>query len=212
MFSIVVIFEETTLFLGSNISVFSLLLNHNYGDVLTQLFCLVPLVYIVISVNFALFEVKLQGKYGLYKNNHTESSSLIYSACFMARLIPVISYNFLLMINVQNTSFIKSINLFNILPYSGEVYSRYLPVLLIVFCILNAFNAYNKIVKFLGIKQFAFAEILNSEKKVEGKAIIAKERVIRERKTRHEYLNSKKWLSSSHLTIEESFSIVNSNP
>ena len=177
---------ESTLYASNPSNVFILIFKYDYGSVGTEVICLIPLLYIVFSTGTSLFELKLQGKYGLYKNNHTQPSSLIYCSYFMARLIPVLSYNFLLLLDVKNTEFLKVMNVLNIIPYFGDNYSKYFPLFIAVFCSLNIFNVYNKLMKSIGLSQFTFAEVLDPTKKSQGKAIIAKARIIRERIARQD--------------------------
>ena len=186
--SLLIILGESTLYTNSPSNVFPMVFNHNYGEFGTQALCLIPLVYIVFSTNSSMFELKLQKIYGFYKK-HTQSPSLIYSACFMARLIPVLSYNFLILLNVKGSEFGKVISALNIIPYFGEQYSLYFPILIGIVCVLNAFNVYNKIVKAIGLERFMFAEVLDEGDAVRGRAIVAKDRLVKERELRESKRN-----------------------
>lgn len=153
-----------------------------------------------------MFQLKAQGKYGMYKK-HTQNASLIYSACFMSRIIPVICYNFLLLFKVENSEYSNVIDSLDIIPYLGEEYSRYLPILIGVVCISNVFNVYNRFMKAVGLENFTFEEVLNKKNKIQGKALLAKARTEKEREVRQKKNLSHVKSISVIDDFEESFSI-----
>lgn len=203
-----IVFGETTLYLDYKINPLALMLENQYGPLTQQILCMIPLVYLVFSNYIPLFQIKFQGAYGLYKNNHTHPSSLTFSAYFMARLITVVTFNFLQLINVNNTQFDKAMNIFESTPYMAKQYFKYFPIVLVLLCVLNAFNVYNKIVYAIGLKQFMYSDILDPMRKSEGKAMLAKERMNKEREIRHSGLERSKSKSYSLIPdFEEDFSL-----
>lgn len=188
--SLCILYGESTIFVNSEISPIQFMFDKNYGEFGTQIICLIPLTYIVLSTSIPIFEVKFQSSYGLYWHNHTQPASLLYSACFLARLMPVIGYNFLLLAKVKHTEFSSVMNVLAVVPYIGEQYFSYFPIVLALFCLLNLFNVFNKIVAYIGLSQFAFSEMLDPKRKVEGKALLAKARLEKERKIRYESVSN----------------------
>jgi hypothetical protein len=182
--SLAVVWGESTLFIDATISVFPLILQYDYNEIDTQLLCLCPFIYIVLSSYIPLFQLKLKGRYGLYNNNHTDPANLIWSACFMARLIPALSYNFLLLTKVEGTQFRSVMKVVDLVPYLGLSFAEFFPLLLIIFCLLNAFNVHTRLFTALGLAQLTFTEALDKERIVEGKSLIAKARLVKEKQVR----------------------------
>ena len=184
LMSLAVVVGESTLFIDATVSVFPLVLEYRFGEVETQILCLVPLLYIVFSTYVPLFQLKLQGRYGLYSHNHTDPGNMIWSACFMARLIPALSYNFLLLLKVKDTQFVTVMKVVNLVPIIGLQFAEFFPLLLIVLCLLNGFDVHNKIVNCAGLTQFSFTEHLDPGRIVEGQTLLAQARLDRERALR----------------------------
>ena len=182
LLSLAVVVGESTLFIDQTVSVFPLIFQYQYGEVETQLLCLVPLLYIVFSTYVPLFQLKLQGRSGLYSNNHTDPANLIWSACFMARLIPALSFNFLLLVKVKDTQFSTVMKVVNLVPIIGLGFAEFFPLLLILFCMLNAFDIHTKLMNCIGLPQFSFTETLDPQRIVEGQTLLAQARLDRERK------------------------------
>jgi hypothetical protein len=182
--SLAVLVGESTLFIDATVSVFPLILQYDYGDIETQLICFCPFIYIVFCTYIPLFQLKLKGRYGLYNHNHTDPANMIWSACFMARLIPVLSYNFLLLTKVQGTQFRTVMKVIDLVPYLGLSFAEFFPLLLLVFCLMNAFNIHTRIMSAIGLAQFTFTEVIDKERVIEGKALIAKARLVKEKHAR----------------------------
>lgn len=211
LFSITIIFGESTLYLESNISPLRIIFQYDYDVFTTELLILIPLTYIVITSHLPLFEIRLEGIYGLYKNKNTQPSSLIYSACFLARLMPILTYNFLMLINNKKTEFMELMETLQFMPKICEQYFIYFPVVLSLLCCLNGFNLYNKFVRAVGLGKFAFAEELKLERQVEGRMLIARDRMERERNMRHSKVAEVKSKTASLLAeYERNFSLSSS--
>ena len=98
-----VVLGEITLFRDEPIGLLPMLFEEDHGSALTQLYVIVPLAFVCINTNYAVFSLKLTGFFGLYGNNQTDPSNLAWAAFFMARITPALSYNFLLLIKVTGT-------------------------------------------------------------------------------------------------------------
>jgi LMBR1-like membrane protein len=181
--SLIVVEGESTLFIDATASLFGFLFQYEYDEIQTQLLCMCPLVYILLSIYIPLFQLKLKGRYGLYKHNHTDPANLIWSACFMARLIPAISYNFTLLTKVNKTQFRDVMKVADFSKVGTRFLELY-PLLLIVLCLLNAFNVLSRLLKSVGLSQFSLSDTLDIERIAEGKALIGKARLEKERAIR----------------------------
>lgn len=182
MMSILIIIGETTLFLTAPIGLFPIMFHSDHGINNTQILCLIPLLYILLCTQFGLFNLKLPGWYGLYPNNHTDSSNMAWSAFYLARLTAPLSYNFLLFLKIKKTVFSDFMHIIDIVPIVGSDFAMFFPLLLIVFCAMNYFNIYGKFLNALGMNQLSFSGSYCEEKLQEGKSLIQRSRSERERK------------------------------
>ena len=180
--SILVVLGEITLFTDIPIGLIPLLYTSDHGPIINQIFASLPLMYIIICTYYALFSLKLTGFYGLYPHNQTDPSNLVWSAFFLCRLIAPLCYNFLLFIKVTHTEYVRIMGIIDIVPVLGKQFAIFFPLLLILFCALNYFQIYGKFMASLGMSQFGFNDKYREEKISEGKAMIARERMERERK------------------------------
>lgn len=194
--SLILLYGESTLFFTENISVIYLGISYIHDETQVQLFCLAPLLYIVICTYVPLFQLKLKGRYGLYKNNHTDPANLIWSACFMARLIPALSYNFTLLARVEKTKFREVIKISDLMEDIQGYFSIFFPLILIIFCLLNGFNIYGRMMNAIGLSQLTFTEMLDYSRIEEGKSLIAKARFEREKRFKEDKKYSVKIIKS----------------
>lgn len=180
--SVLVVLGEITLFTDIPIGLIPLLYTEDHGPVMNQIFVSIPLVYIILCTYYALFSLKLTGWYGLYPHNQTDPSNLVWSAFFLCRLTAPLCYNFLLLIKVTHTEYARIMGIIDIVPVLGNQFAVFFPLLLIIFCGLNYFHVYGKLLTALGMNQFDFDDKYHEEKVSEGKAMIARERIEREGK------------------------------
>ncbi|CAG9331206.1 LMBRD2_4 [Blepharisma stoltei] len=179
--SILIVLGESTLFIQNPIGLFPLLIQKAQGAYSIQILVLIPLLYIILCSYYALFNLRLSGSYGLYPNNHTDPSNLVWSACILARLTTPLAYNFFLFIKEKNCEFFKVMKVIDLVPVLGNDFAIWFPLLLIVFCITNYFNIYGKIMGTLGLTQFSFDEKYSEDRMLEGKLSIQKSRSEKER-------------------------------
>jgi hypothetical protein len=123
--------------------------------------------------------------------------------------MPILVYNFLMIIQVKDTEFMKIMDLMNFMPKVCEQYFTYFPIVLGFLCILNFFNLYNKFVRAVGLQRYAFAEEIRDEKRVDGKMLVVRDRAERERLIRHSRLSQGK-SESLMLEYEQKYSITSS--
>ncbi|OMJ72452.1 hypothetical protein SteCoe_29108 [Stentor coeruleus] len=180
--SILVILGEATLFLEFPIGVFPLMFRESYGDYGTQFLCMIPLSYIILCTFFGIFNLKLSGWYGLYPNNHTDPSNLVWSAFFMARLSAPLCYNFFLFIKVKNTVYSEEMEIIDLVPVVGGSFATFFPLLLVIFALLNIFHAYGRFMSAIGMTKLSFSDKYTSDKIGDGKLIVQRARTEREKK------------------------------
>lgn len=209
LLSFTIILSESTLYIDFDMTPLSLSFKYDYGVVYNEILALIPLTYLVMATHQPLFEIRLEGIYGLYPNRNTQPSSLIYSACFLARLMPIIVYNFLMMIQIYDTDFMDTMNLMNFMPKICKQYFIYFPMILSLLCLMNFFNVYNKFVRMVGLQRYAFSEDLREEKKVQGRMLISKDRAERERSLRHSKVSESK-IESLLLEYDQKYSACSS--
>ena len=172
--SLLVLIGETTLYVkNKKMSLFPLLFEDNYGSVGTQLLCFIPLTYLFSSTYIGLFLLRIKGSYGLYNNNNTDPANLVWSAFFMARMVPPLIINFFYFIKIENTQFSKVMGDMNLLPYFGQIFI-YFPLLVIVFALLNALEFYAWLMVKLGVPQLSFSDNFDERRLGEGKSLLAK--------------------------------------
>ena len=191
--SLLTFLGETTLFIEVPLGVFPLMFTEDYGIVFTQLLCVLPLSYIILCTYFGLFNLKLSGWYGLYPNNHTDSSNLVWSAFFLARLSAPLCYNFLLFLKIQNTVYANVMGLIDLVPLVGKQFSRFFPLLLVVFCALNLFHINGRVMSTLGMGQLSFSDKYNADNISEGKIMVTRARTEREKNNIIYNRNSGNW-------------------
>src|SRR4051794_34172918 len=69
----------------------------------------------------------------------------------------------------------------DMVPILGTDFAEFFPLILIVFCAMNYFNIYGKFLNGLGINQLSFSDNHSEEKLQEGKQLIQRARVDKER-------------------------------
>ena len=174
--SVIIIAGESTLFLSTPIGLLPLLFQEDHGDWLTQLYCAVPLAYLVSCCYFALFHLKLSGFYGLYGQNQTDAPCLAWNAAYLARMACPLSLNFLLFIKVKDAEFFKVMSVIDFVPFMGESFCIWFPLLLVIFCALSLFNVYPLIMEWLGFPQFIMGRQSNQSRIETGLALLSSER------------------------------------
>lgn len=179
--SLLTFLGETTLFLDFPIGVYPIMFQSDHGIVVTQLLCVFPLFYIILCTYFGLFNLKLSGWYGLYPNNHTDSSNLVWSAFFLARLSAPMCNNFLLYLKVRNTVYSEVMELIDVVPLVGAQFSTFFPLLLVLFCGLNLFHVYGRAMGAIGMSSLSFNDKYRFDKVSEGKIIVTRARTTKER-------------------------------
>merc|ERR1711879_231129 len=160
---------------------------------------LMGFLYMTICAMFALFRMKLFQFYNMHPLQGTDANSLLFNSGYTLRVIFPLGYNFLQIFNakfLRDTAFGEFLGQMNHAPVIGE-FNRFLPLLILFFCIATAANIQGAILKRLGFSTFDF--VANSEneqinsKVQEGKRLVARERRNMNRDPNRKNLVDKKW-------------------
>jgi LMBR1-like membrane protein len=71
---------------------------------LSNLICLIPLIYLVYATNYGLFQLKISNIYALHKNHMTDPPCLLFSGMLLMRMAVPIAYNFLQLTKVKKAA------------------------------------------------------------------------------------------------------------
>eukprot|EP00419_Tripos_fusus_P000395 CAMPEP_0172674658 /NCGR_PEP_ID=MMETSP1074-20121228/12853_1 /TAXON_ID=2916 /ORGANISM="Ceratium fusus, Strain PA161109" /LENGTH=528 /DNA_ID=CAMNT_0013492081 /DNA_START=337 /DNA_END=1923 /DNA_ORIENTATION=+ len=179
MLSAVIVLGQLTMFAQGkwSLSLLSLLFHGNHGPWLTQILCFVPLSYMTYTAYFSIFRLKISGFFGLYGNHNTDTGSLLWCASVLARLVAPLCYHFLILIQVQGTTFQDFMGKMNVVRVLGESLNQVFPCLIAVLCCCNLLNPYSRILQFLslGLMDFEIAAE-GDDPLAEGKKLIDRER------------------------------------
>jgi len=152
-----IVLGQLTMFSNSwSFSLLSLLFQKEHGFGLTQLYCILPLSYMVCTAYWSVFRLKIAGWYGLYPNHNTDTASLLWCASILARLAAPLCYHFLLLIRVKGTAFQAMMGQMNVVPVLGKSFNDVFPCLVGFLCVCNLLNVYSRLVQLCGLDALEF--------------------------------------------------------
>ncbi|CAD8058048.1 unnamed protein product [Paramecium sonneborni] len=160
-----------------NINILSSAILSIKGTQLTNIVLLILLTYMMFCVYYGLFQLKISGLISFNKKHNTDAPSLMFGSVNFGRVSFPLCYNFLQM----TASLDKSNQFFNFFKrldeFSGfdSIFRIILPIMLIIMSLFNFFNIGDKVMRAIGLGQFAFQEstqVLSSQ----GKEILQKEK------------------------------------
>lgn len=183
-FSICIIWSECTFFVNLltsgqvNLSIFFLIVKPSMITILQQLLMFLSLIYISLCTYYSLFMIRIFNAYHFVPSGATDSQTLLFSATNFGRLAPVITYNFLLMINKPST-FSNFMDEMSVIPISGTSFNYFVPIILVVVIIGTITNFHSPLIRYCNLDTFAMnvngTEIENIEL---GQKIVQSERNI----------------------------------
>mmetsp|Transcript_1291 Transcript_1291/g.1176 ORF Transcript_1291/g.1176 Transcript_1291/m.1176 type:complete len:173 (+) Transcript_1291:971-1489(+) len=100
-----VFLSEILTFTNYRVIDYTLLVDSSGGFTKSQIFCMIPLLYIAFCVFTALFNIKVFNLFGLYPNHHTDTASLVFSAQNFSRIASPLVFNFFQMFDVSGAAF-----------------------------------------------------------------------------------------------------------
>eukprot|EP00825_Cyclidium_porcatum_P025509 TRINITY_DN27709_c0_g1_i2.p2 TRINITY_DN27709_c0_g1~~TRINITY_DN27709_c0_g1_i2.p2 ORF type:complete len:206 (-),score=24.91 TRINITY_DN27709_c0_g1_i2:54-671(-) len=123
---------------------------------------------------YGLFNMKVAGFFGLYRNQNTDSPSLLFGSINFMRVSAPICANFIDMIKVSNTAFDQVIGKIDFIPILGSATFFFFPLILVLFSLFNLFDIYSRILNIFGLKQFQFNEQFNDNLISDGNDLVNK--------------------------------------
>lgn len=153
--SIAIVVGQLTMFSEhGSMSPLALLFRSDSSFWFSQVSCMVPLSYMVCTAYWSVFRLKIAGWYGLYADNNTDASSLLWCTSTLARLAAPLCYHFLFLIRVQHTGFQEMMGQMDVVPVLGGSFNRVFPLAVGVICLSNLLNIYSKMVHVLRLQAF----------------------------------------------------------
>lgn len=150
LLSLIIIVCELTLFLNTNINVFGIAINTYSNDRVAIFFLTaIPLLYFSLSSFSTLFQVKI-GFYHITEHS-TENLTMIYLLGFICQSVYSILFNFILMLKLNKSTKIEQLlGEMKQSPRLIKNFLEYYPLILILLCVLNIFNFFQKIITCFG--------------------------------------------------------------
>ncbi|CAD8048081.1 unnamed protein product [Paramecium sonneborni] len=185
--SILVLISEVTIFMGTQITIFGLPLRYVNGLLSISFFSFIPLLYIAFCVYYGLFRIRIQGFYGLYGDHQTDAPSLMFATINFSRVGAPLCQNFLNMIKLkQETAFRYAMGNIELLPIFGISITALMPCLLVVLCLINYFDLFDRTLQLIGMKKFIFNNTFSDRLIYEGRDTLKINRQYFERKMKPE--------------------------
>jgi hypothetical protein len=182
-----------------HLSIFAFLvyIGHQFGQYTAiEILSIVVVAYLSICAYFTVFKIRLFNLYYLSPHHNTDGDSLLFSAMLLSRLALPICLNYLYMIQVvrlkvnsdedpvPQTSFALANGNTELIPWlTNYVYYLY-PVLIVLICIATVFSIGSRISSLLGYQKFMGEDDFSADYIEEGKALIKRERRLREKSLR----------------------------
>lgn len=173
--SLATVLSEITLFTNINISLFGMFIDASGSIVVLHILILTPLLYIFSASIFSLFNLRLSGVYGMYKNNHTDSTSLLFLSSFMCRVGFPLCINFVQILKLGKKTILEDIvGSTELDPLFGSKFMYIYPAALLLLVILNILNIYGHLLRLIGISSYNYRSDYAEDKINEGAMIFSK--------------------------------------
>ena len=152
--SFLIAWGECTVWLANNkVSIIGYILQSSNSSLLFYI-GLPIFSYFICCGYYTLFHMKLFTLYGMYKNKKSDINSLLLSSSFLLRIFAPLSYNFILMYQLDADAFLNIIGDIKVFPIIGNNFNEFFPIFITLISILHYFNISQKLLKCLGIKIF----------------------------------------------------------
>nr|BAK02403.1 predicted protein [Hordeum vulgare subsp. vulgare] len=165
--------EVTFFYTGHDLSLYSLMVHStSVHDVSLQLLVFVPVLYMCTCSTWSLFSLRFFNFYRLIPNQHTDSASLIFSATYLSRLTAPLVYNFMNIIHISDSAFVKVMGQGVVL----ETFNQYFPIVVLLICLATFFRLYQRALEFFDAPQFQFDDDFHHDNIDTGRDILVRER------------------------------------
>ena len=170
LLGIIILLSEICISLPWKISIFNLLNYWTENMFIIHIFIICSVFVFFLMCLYALMNFKLTKNYRIYGPRQTDAVSILYFTSNFNRIIFPLCLNILFMINHGNdttkkTCLEKDFGI-NINNHIFLIISKYSPLVLIVFVILNTFGVFSKIIDCFSVENFSslfFDKNKNSE-------------------------------------------------
>jgi hypothetical protein len=170
LLGIIILLSEICISLPWKISIFNLLNYWTENMFIIHIFIICSVFVFFLMCLYALMNFKLTKNYKIYGPRQTDAVSILYFTSNFNRIIFPLCLNILFMINHGNdttkkTCLEKDFGI-NINNHIFLIISKYSPLVLIVFVILNTFGVFSKIIDCFSVENFSslfFDKNKNSE-------------------------------------------------
>merc|ERR1719343_587396 len=92
------------------------------------------------SSYYSIFRFQVPGWHGLYWNHSTDMCSVLWCSSLLARSAAPLVYHFLLVVDVQGTTFQGFMGKIDLLPVLGDTLNTYFPMVVAFLCVFNLLN------------------------------------------------------------------------
>lgn len=207
--SLAIIISEITLYTKINFSVFGTFIDSTDSLFLMHILTIIPLVFLFIACLFGLFNLRISGLYGMYSNNHTDSTSLLFISGFMCRIGIPLCINFVQILKLKNKTVLEEIvGSTELDPFFGSHFYYIYPTVLLLVLIFTTLNIYHYILKKFGISSYNFKSTFSEEKTSDGEVILKKMKIEKINNFKYDNMyksidnKGKEEYSNSVLTVE----------
>jgi len=170
--SLFLIIAEMTIFLDVNLSIFGIMINYSNSFYTIIIMTMIPLIYLINTTMYSLFNLKLSGIYGVYKNRQTDTESMLLLTSFMCRIAFPLALNFIQILKLSKKLIIvKIMGSTDFLPVLGHKFTVFYPAVLGVLCIFNYFNIFGTLLSWIGLSSFGFENEATTDTISEGNLI-----------------------------------------
>lgn len=145
-----------------------------------QLFCFIPLSYMALCAYTTLFKIRLFNYYRLVPHKQSDANSIMFSANYLCRLAAPLSFNFLKLVNVVDSSFNKVMGEMDAFPFLGEQFTIFFPIFVAILCLFSLFRVWGKIGSMCCIKKLRYIPDDDIKLVTEGEKILRDERAAKE--------------------------------
>lgn len=132
------------------------------------------LAYLSLCVYFGLFNLKVTSYYELHGSQQTDAFSLLYSANFLTKLAAPLCFNFLNVLHLEGTAFQRMLGVgsgYQAVPLIGDEFQKLFPATLVLLVLCNVFDVWSKLMVCLGLDDFTFAAVIDSQKIEDGREL-----------------------------------------
>ncbi|EFA81256.1 hypothetical protein PPL_06095 [Heterostelium album PN500] len=179
--SVILVWSEISVAIKStDVSILSnIVLHSDVNNLGIQIVLFFPLGYAALVTYSTLFKIRIFNYYRLISGQHSDSNSILFSAAYLCRLAAPLCYNFITFIKTK-TTFTDVMGESNFVPFLGQYFYIYFPIVITVVVLATAFNLYSRLMNCLNITRFRFDNDFSHENIDEGKMILEHEKRRRE--------------------------------